>query len=80
MMETVPAPAPERSCSTITKLSRAVSSHATLSLTIIIVLLILVVSMYVYYHGIYSFGPYSTKANFVADAETERLINTINAN
>jgi hypothetical protein len=58
-----PAPlqAPTRK-GVICKMAGAVSRNNRLCLGIIVVLAILVIGMYVYYHGLFRFGPYCKRA------------------
>jgi hypothetical protein len=69
----------------------AVASHARFALAAIVVLAVTVVGLFVYYRGVFSFGPFARggregcrcrparkPAAAAADAETDRLIETIN--
>jgi hypothetical protein len=66
----------------------AIANNAYMSLAVLVVLVILVIGLWVYYRGLFGFGPYASpsKAGKKAaaegdgdsDPETERLIETIN--
>lgn len=79
----------------VSKLSHSVECHADMSLAIIIVLFIIVIGMYIYYHGLFSIGPYvkictKTRTKKIKSeddvdgesdgAETNKLIESINKN
>ena len=66
------------------KMCEYISTHSSMALALIIVLVVVVIGMYVYYHGLLSFGPYvkhsrksSSDDDDADDSVTEHLINTI---
>ena len=95
------APSPARQ-SFLSKAASTVASRPNIALAVIVVLTIVVIALFVYYRGIFSFGPYNkpplggerlrdgspgvagaasggkVSAPSAGDAETERLIETIN--
>lgn len=44
------------------RLARVCAAHGATCLALIIVLILVIVALYVYYHGILSFGPYASGA------------------
>lgn len=61
-----------------------ISTHSSMALALIIVLVVIVIGMYVYYHGLLSFGPYvkhsrksSSDDDSDDDSDTDRLIKHI---